>query len=94
MEAMSKKKIDEEKVSLDPDEFIDPEILKLEILSKYPPKVASRDQGNRQVCGYIKKNGRRQCSRVHKHRKGTACRYRDRYAGVFLSQKSGACGRP
>jgi len=42
MEAMSKKRIDEEKVSLDPDEFIDPEILKLEILSKYPPKVARK----------------------------------------------------
>jgi nitrogenase molybdenum-iron protein alpha chain len=42
MEALSKKRIDEEKVSLDPDEFIDPETLKLEILSKYPPKVARK----------------------------------------------------
>lgn len=42
MEALSKKRIDEEKVSLDPDKFIDPETLKLEILSKYPPKVARK----------------------------------------------------
>lgn len=42
MEAMKKKRIDEEKVSLDPDEFMDPETLKLDILSKYPPKVARK----------------------------------------------------
>jgi len=42
MEAMKKKRIDEEKVSLEPDEFMDPETLKLEILSKYPPKVARK----------------------------------------------------
>jgi len=29
MEALSKKRIDEEKVSLEPDEFMDPETLKL-----------------------------------------------------------------
>jgi nitrogenase molybdenum-iron protein alpha chain len=42
MEALSKKRIEEEKVSLDPDEFMDPETLKLDILSKYPPKVARK----------------------------------------------------
>ncbi|RZB36656.1 MAG: nitrogenase molybdenum-iron protein alpha chain [Desulfobacteraceae bacterium Eth-SRB2] len=42
MEALSKKRIEEEKVSLDPDEFMAPETLKLDILSKYPPKVARK----------------------------------------------------
>lgn len=42
MDALNKKRIDEEKVSLDPDEFMDPETLKIDILSKYPPKVARK----------------------------------------------------